>query len=88
MKFLIGEGGWSYLERVSYRGVIGLFFDSTWTGVLSYFLFGLFCILAVIGLVVVLRALPGLIKPKSAYEKWEKAYKKERKKIGREKEKK
>ncbi len=57
MKFLIGEGGISYLERLTYRGVIGLFYESTWDGVLAYIIFGLFCIFAVVGLVTVLKTI-------------------------------
>ena len=55
MKFLIGEGGLSYLERLTYRGVIGLFYDNTWTGLLAYLIFGIVCFLAVIGLFTVLK---------------------------------
>lgn len=53
MKFLIGEGGWSWLERATYRGAIGLFYDSTWGGVLAYAIVAILCILAVIGLITV-----------------------------------
>ena len=49
MKFMIGEGGWSWLERAAYRGAIGLFYDTTMGGVLSYLIFGLVCLFAVIG---------------------------------------
>jgi len=55
MKFLIGEGGMSYLERLTYRGVIGLFYESTLEGLLAYIIFGLFCILAIIGLLTILK---------------------------------
>ena len=54
MKFMIGEGGWSWLERASYRGAIGLFYDDTLGGVLSYLIFGVIMILAIIGLFTVL----------------------------------
>ena len=29
MKFIIGENGWSFLERMTYRGAIGIFYEST-----------------------------------------------------------
>lgn len=69
MKFIIGEGGWSYLDRLSYRGVIGIFFDNTWTGLLSYIIVAAILILAVIGLIAVFK---GLFKKKSKdpYKEW------------------
>ena len=75
MKFLIGEGGWSWLERAMYRGGIGLFYDSTWGGVLAYAIFAIVCILAVIGLITVISFLfsgtGGKGKKKmSSHEKW------------------
>ena len=54
MKFLMGEGGWSQLERALYRGGIGLFYDTTWGGVLAYIIFAVVCVLAVIGLITVI----------------------------------
>ena len=71
MKFLIGEGGWSWLERATYRGAIGLFYDSTWGGVLAYVIFGLVCVLAVIGLIAVISFIFNRKgKKMSASEKW------------------
>ena len=72
MKCLIGEGGWSWLERATYRGAIGLFYDSTWGGVLAYIIFGLICILAIIGLICVIAFLFGRKRGKkmSSHEKW------------------
>lgn len=55
MKFIIGEGGWSWLERATYRGAIGLFYDDTFSGLLAYLIFGIICLLAVIGLLTVLK---------------------------------
>lgn len=73
MKFLIGEGGWSWLERATYRGAIGFFYDSTWGGVLTYAIVAIICILAVIGLITVLGWLFSGMKGKkkmSSHEKW------------------
>lgn len=72
MKFLIGEGGWSWLERATYRGAIGLFYDSTWGGVLAYIIFGLVCVLAIIGLIAVISFIfsRGGKKKMNASEKW------------------
>ena len=55
MHFLIGENGWSWLERASYRGGIGMYYDSTLGGVVTYLIFGAVLILAVIGLLTVLK---------------------------------
>lgn len=50
MKFILfSESGWSYLERMTYRGVIGLFYNSTLAGIAAYLIFALFFILALIG---------------------------------------
>ncbi len=57
MKLIIGENGWSWLERASYRGAIGLFYDSTLGGMLAYIVFGLVCILSLIGLWVVIKTI-------------------------------
>lgn len=56
MKLIIGaETGWGWLERATYRGAIGLFYDDTWSGLLAYLIVGLICLLAVIGLITVIR---------------------------------
>lgn len=71
MKFLIGEGGMSYLERLSYRGVIGLFYDNTLTGILAYLIFGVICILTIIGFLTVLKWLFfGRRKKEDPGKKW------------------
>lgn len=71
MKFLIGEGGWSYLERLAYRGMIGLFYENTLGGILAYLTFGIFCILAVIGLITVIKWIfVGRKKKEDPGKKW------------------
>ena len=72
MKFLMGENGWSWLERATYRGAIGLFYDTTWGGLLAYTIFAVICILAAIGLITVLKLLFSRKRKKkmSASEKW------------------
>ena len=72
MKFLMGEGSLSQLERALYRGGIGLFYNSTWGGVLTYIVFALMCILAAIGLITVLNFFFGKKSKKktSSSEKW------------------
>lgn len=55
MKFMMGESGWAWLERASFRGGIGLYYNDTWGGVLTYITFGIILILAIIGLFSVLK---------------------------------
>ncbi len=70
MKFLIGEGGESYLEKLTYRGIIGLLYGTTWQAILAYIIFGLFCILAAIGLGTVLKWIFSGLTKKSKSKKW------------------
>lgn len=72
MKFIIGEGFMSQLERVLYRGGIGFFYNTTWGGVLTYLIVGLILILAVIGLITVVTLLFGRRgkKKMSSHDKW------------------
>lgn len=72
MKFIIGESGWSWLERVSYRGAIGLFYNTTLGGVLAYLIFGLICLFALIGFLTVVKWLftRKRKKKETAGEKW------------------
>lgn len=71
MKFLIGEGGWSWLERASYRGGIGLYYNTTLGGVLTYLIFGLICLFTFIGIVTVLKfILFGKKKKEDPGKKW------------------
>lgn len=55
MKFMMGEGGWSWLERASFRGGIGLYYNDTLGGVLTYITFAVIVILAIIGLFTILK---------------------------------
>ena len=71
MKFIIGESGWSWLERATYRGTIGLFYDNTLGGILAYLIFGIVAILAIVGFFTVLKWLFFRRKRKeSAEAKW------------------
>lgn len=51
MKFIISETGWDYLERLMYRGCIGLFYETTLQGMLAYIIFGLLMLFAIIGII-------------------------------------
>lgn len=56
MKFIIGGEDWmSYFERMTYDGAIGIFYKDTLGGILAYLIVGLLILLAVIGLITVLR---------------------------------
>jgi hypothetical protein len=56
MKFIIGaEDGWGWLERLTYKGAIGIFYNDTWSGVLAYAIFALVALFAVIGFFSVLK---------------------------------
>lgn len=71
MRFIMTEDAWERLGSLSYRGVIGLFYDSTWGGVLAFIIVAVVALLAVIGLFSVLRFIFGGRKPKETpHEKW------------------
>ena len=71
MKFIIGEDWVSLLDRLSYRGIIGLAYESTLQGMLAYALFGLFFILDIIGLIIVLKIIFfGRKKKQDPGKKW------------------
>lgn len=72
MRFMFGEGGWSYLERLTYRGFIGFFYENTLMGILTYCIIGLILIFAVIGFLAVMRFLfRGKKKgKKDPYKEW------------------
>lgn len=56
MKFIIGgETGWAILDRLSYHGVIGVFWKTTLQDLWAYALVCAILILAAIGLGTVLR---------------------------------
>ena len=55
MKFIINEGGRIHFNYEAYHGVIGIFYDSTWSGVLTYLIFGLICIFTIIGIIATLK---------------------------------
>ena len=74
MKFIIGENtsgvhwGW-----INYRGVIGIFYNSTWDAICAYAIFALLIVLSVIGLVTVLKWILFGFKPKEPedpHKKW------------------
>ena len=67
MKFIFSESGWAFFERMAYRGVIGLFYDSTLTGLLAYLIFFAVIGFAIIGLISTLKWLFTRKKKKKYY---------------------
>lgn len=58
MKFFFGgESGIAYLERLTYDGVIGVFWDNTLSGLLAYLLAVLLFLFAIIGVISTLKFL-------------------------------
>lgn len=71
MKLIIGEDWISLLDRMRYRGMIGLAYESTLDGVLAYIVFGLFCIFAIVGFITVMKILLfGRTKKEDPGKKW------------------
>ena len=71
MKLIIGgENSLAWLERMTYHGTIGIFYRTTWEGVLSYLIIGLIIILAVIGFITVIKGLFKRKGKKDPYENW------------------
>lgn len=74
MKLVIGgESFLEWLDRATYDGAIGLFYNDTWGGILAYLIVGLLCLFAVIGIITVLGWLFGgkkKGKDKDPYKEW------------------
>ena len=74
MIFLIGEDAWSRLERAAYRGGIGMYYNSTWGGLITYLIFGLICLFAIIGIIVTLKFITSMFfgkkKKEDPHQKW------------------
>lgn len=71
MKFFFGgESGWAYLERMTYDGVIGVFWNNTLNGLLAYLLVFALFLFALIGVITTLKFLMGKLfgkKKKTRY---------------------
>ncbi len=71
MKFLIGESGWDWLERATYRGGVGFYYDSTLGGILTFIVVGLICLFAIIGVITTIKFLFfGRRKKEDPHQKW------------------
>lgn len=70
MKLIIGgESGLAWLERATYHGAIGIFYNSTWAGVLTYLIVGVILVFAVMGFVGFVKNIcTGKKKKKSQYK--------------------
>lgn len=83
MRFMWGEGGWSYLERLAYRGFIGFCYESTLGGFLTFIICAAILILTIIGLTTVIKMIfHGTGHKSSDYERWEKSRRKAEKRTG------
>ena len=71
MKFIIGEDWINFLERLTYRGIIGIAYESTLDGILAYIIFGLICLFAVIGVISTIKFIFfGRKKKADPHQKW------------------
>lgn len=72
MRFIMGGTGiLDSIEMMFYEGVIGIAYRSTFMGILAFLIVGIICILAIIGLVTVLkRIFSGKKKKETPGEKW------------------
>ena len=71
MKLIIGgENSLSYLERMTYDGVIGLFYNNMWTGLLAHVIAIALVIFALIGALTTLKFLFFRKKKMTPHEKW------------------
>lgn len=59
MKFIISETGWDYLERLAYRGCIGILYQTTLEGLLAYIIVGLLFLFAIIGVISTIKHFAG-----------------------------
>ena len=71
MKFIMGEDWINFLERLTYRGIIGIAYESSLDGGLAYIIFGLVCLFAVIGVISTIKFLFfGRRKKEDPDQKW------------------
>jgi len=71
MKFIFTEDAWERIASWGYRGVIGLFWDTTPGGILAFLTFTAIMIFAIIGLITVIKWLFGRKSRKmDPHEKW------------------
>ena len=67
MVFIFSESGLSYIERLMYKGAIGIFYSDTLSGILAYILFAFFSVMAFVGILCTLKAIiTGIAKKISA----------------------
>ncbi len=71
MKFIMGEDWMNFLDRLTYRGIIGIAYESTLDGVLAYIIFGLICLFTVIGVISTIKFIFfGRKKKEDPHQKW------------------
>ncbi len=71
MTFLYGESGMDWLERATYRGGVGFYYDTTLGGILTFIVVGLICLFTVIGIIATIKFLfIGRKKKEDPNQKW------------------
>lgn len=70
MKLIIGENALEWLERLTYRGGIGIYYESTLGGVATYIIAALLCIFTIIGIIATIKWLFKSKKKKDPYKEW------------------
>jgi len=69
MRFIIGEDTWTWLSRIAYRGVIGIFYETTLGGLLAYILFAIIMAMTIVGIITTVKWLIMRDKKKK-WSKW------------------
>lgn len=71
MKFMAGESAVDFFERLMYRGGIGIFYNSTFGGIIAWILFFAICICTIVGAVTIIKwIVKGRKRPMDPHEKW------------------
>ncbi len=71
MTFLYCESGMDWLERATYRGGVGFYYDTTLGGILTFIVVGLICLFTVIGIIATIKFLFfGRKKKEDPHQKW------------------
>lgn len=67
MTFLMGESAFNWLERITYRGAIGFFYESTWGGIFAHALFFIIAFFAILGFIGTMKVILFGFKKKKKY---------------------
>lgn len=71
MKFIIGEDILTFLERLTYRGIIGIAYETKLQGVLAYAILIFIGLFAIIGIISTIKFIFfGRKKKEDPHQKW------------------